>query len=321
MELYQLRTFAAVADAGHLTRAAERLHISQPAVSAQVKALEDELGVALFERTPNGMVLTPPGKRLLGHAEKVLAAAQDLKHEARVLTGAVAGRLRVGTVADPGFIRLGEFLNHAVDLHPLLELDVHQEVTGTAFEMVRSGELDASFYFGTLVHPLVASLPLQEVAYRVAAPSAWKDRVDAATWAELAALPWILTPAVSSHHDLVNTLFQQHGVEPTSVIQADQELVMGNLIVAGVGLSLMREDLAREREIAGDVVVLEAAGRLTTVLQFIYLAERAQDPSIAALVSALGDVWKSTDAAAIATEESPSQRKRRTPRKAITKAT
>ena len=61
MELYQLRTFAAVAELGHLTRAAERLHVSQPAVSAQIRALEDELGTPLFERGPSGMTLTTAG--------------------------------------------------------------------------------------------------------------------------------------------------------------------------------------------------------------------------------------------------------------------
>lgn len=290
MELYQLRTFAAVSELGHLTRASERLHISQPAVSAQIKALEDELGLALFERTPNGMVLTAPGRRLLTHAEKVLTAAEELKREARILTGAVSGRLRVGTVADPELTRLGEFLSHAVDLYPLLELDVHQKVTGAAFESVRAGELDASFYFGSLTHPTVVSLPLREVTYRVAAPSAWKDKVLHGTWEELAALPWILTPPISSHHDLVNALFQQHGVEPTSVVQADHESVMGSLIVSGVGLSLLREDLARAREKTEEVIVLKGA-RLTTMLQFIYLAQRAEDPTIAALLVALRKVW------------------------------
>jgi DNA-binding transcriptional LysR family regulator len=75
MELYQLRSFVAVAEAAHLTRASEKLHVSQPAVSAQIKALEDELDLALFERTSSGMVLTSAGRRLLADAEKVLAAA------------------------------------------------------------------------------------------------------------------------------------------------------------------------------------------------------------------------------------------------------
>jgi DNA-binding transcriptional LysR family regulator len=293
VELYQLRTFAAVAELGHLTRAAEKLHVSQPAVSAQIKALEDELGVPLFDRTPTGMDLTAPGKRLLAQAEKVLAAAQELKIEARSLAGAVAGRLRVGAVSDPEFIRLGAFLSRALELHPLLELEVQHQVTGAAFESVREGELDASFYFGTLTHPTVASLPLHEITYRVAAPAAWKDKVEGAAWNELAALPWILTPPISSHHELVNELFRQHAVEPTSVVQADHETVMENLIVSGVGLSLLREDLARAREATGEVVVLESA-RLTTMLQFIHLAEREQEPAIAALLFAVREVWRPT---------------------------
>lgn len=290
MELYQLRTFAAVAEFGHVTRAAEKVHISQPAVSAQIKALEEELGVPLFERTPTGMVLTAPGKRLLVLAERVLAAAQDLKAEARALAGTVAGRLRIGTVSDPESIRLGEFLSRAVELHPLLELEIHHQVSGVAFESVRAGELDASFYFGRLTHPAVASLALREVAYRVAAPAAWRDKVEKASWTELAALPWVLTPAISSHHGLVSELFATHGVEPTSVVQADHETVMENLIVSGIGLSMLREDHARAREATGEVVVLQGV-RLTTMLQFVYLAGREQEPAIAALLFAVREVW------------------------------
>ena len=113
MELYQLRSFAAVAEFAHLTRAAEKLHISQPAVSAQIKALEDELGVVLFERTPSGMVLTSAGRKLLPEAEKVIAAAQVLRSRARAIKGEVSGRVRVGTVSDPGFVRVGDFLAQA----------------------------------------------------------------------------------------------------------------------------------------------------------------------------------------------------------------
>ena len=82
MELYQLRSFAAIAELGQLTRAAEKLHVSQPAVSAQLKALEEKLGLTLFERTASGMVLTAPGARLLAEAEKVLTAARDMQNVA-----------------------------------------------------------------------------------------------------------------------------------------------------------------------------------------------------------------------------------------------
>ena len=78
MELYQLKTFVTVADEGNLTRAAQRLHISQPAVSAHVKALESELGVNLFERTPKGMRLTGDGEVLKAQAERALAEVEGI---------------------------------------------------------------------------------------------------------------------------------------------------------------------------------------------------------------------------------------------------
>src|SRR5471030_3318244 len=153
MELYQLRSFVGVAEAGHLTRAAEKLHLSQPAVSAQIKALEDELELALFERTPSGMTLTFAGRRLLSGAEKILAATQELRNDAGALKGEVAGKLSVGTLSDPDFIRIDEFLGTTVERHPLLQVELHHEISGAAFAKVRDGALDASFYFGELAHP------------------------------------------------------------------------------------------------------------------------------------------------------------------------
>jgi len=113
MELYQLRSFVAVAELGQLTRAAERLHVSQPALSAQIKSLEDELATVLFERGAAGMTLTPAGRQLLPRAERVLAAAQALRAEALALRGEVSGRIRLGTVGDPELTRLPDVLRRA----------------------------------------------------------------------------------------------------------------------------------------------------------------------------------------------------------------
>jgi DNA-binding transcriptional LysR family regulator len=290
MELYQLRSFVAVAEVRHLTRAAEKLHISQPALSAQIKALEDELGVTLFERTSTGMVLSAAGERLLPAVEQVLSAAQALWNQARSLTGEITGHPAVGTLSDPAFIRLGEFLNATRARYPLLRLELHHEISGAAFEKVRDGELDAAFYYGALSHPAVAGLPLRPMTYRVAGPAAWREKVEQADWEEIAALPWILTPSISSHNRLVAELFGERGVAPTKVVEADQESVISSLVVSGVGLSLMREDVALAKRAAGEVCLWEK-GRAATTLWFIYPQERADDPVIRALLDAIRATW------------------------------
>ncbi|MGP1677282.1 MAG: LysR family transcriptional regulator [Burkholderiales bacterium] len=291
MELYQLRSFVAVAEAGHLTRAAEKLHVSQPAVSAQIKALEDELDLVLFERTPSGMELTFAGQRLLPEAHKVLAAAQVLRGDATALKGEVAGKVSVGTLSDPDFIRIGEFLGATVRRHPLLQVELHHEISGAAFAKVRDGELDAGFYFGALAHPGVAGLRLRGISYRVAAPAAWEKRVLDADPAAIAKLPWIITPPISTHHQLVRALFDKHRIEPTKVVEADQEFVIANLVASGVGLSLIREELALEKAAAGEVCLWRDL-RLDTDLWFIYQVGRENDPVIRALLDVLADTWK-----------------------------
>lgn len=290
MELYQLRSLAAIAEAGQLTRAAEKLHLSQPALSAQLKALEDELDLILFDRTPNGMVLTAAGKRVLAGASKVLLAANALQNEAKLLKGQVVGKACIGTLSDPEFIHLGQFMNAAVKRFPLLELELQQEVTGLAMERVIAGEFDASYYYGEIGNRDVAGLPLREFAYLVAAPAEWKSRIDGAGWTEIAAMPWIIPPSFSTHHKLVHSLLDKHHVSPGKVVEADQEAVVSSLVVSGLGVALMREDLAREKVAAGEVCLWKDI-RLVTTLWFIYQRARQQDPIIRALLSVQEELW------------------------------
>lgn len=291
MELYQLRTFAAVAELGHLTRAAERLHVSQPAVSAQIRALEDELGMPLFERGATGMTLTSAGSKLLPLATRVIGAASDLKSHALSLKGEIAGHLRVGTLSDPDYLRLGDLMARAIERYPLLQLELRHEVTGAAFAKVRDGELDASFYYGPLHHAAVVSTPLRPMVYRVVVPAAWRDRIAGNAWTPIATLPWVMTPPISSHHALATELFETHGQTPETIVEADNESVVRSLVVAGLGAALMREDIAIDAERAGEVVRWPGA-RLLTTLQFLHPRERSEEPAISALLALVGDTWQ-----------------------------
>lgn len=290
MELYQLRSFVAIAELGQLTRAAEKLHVSQPAVSAQLKALEDKLGLALFERTASGMVLTAPGARLLAEAEKVLAAARDMQNVALSFKGELAGKASIGTLSDPNMTRIGEFMNVVLARHPLLEMELHQGVTGVALDHVRDGILDASFYYGELKYPSVQGLPLRRLVFRVVAPAAWADRLRISGWEQVAAMPWIIPPPISSHHQLAHSLMQQHGVTPGRVVEADQEAVIASLVVSGVGIALMREEIALDKAAVGEICIWNDE-QIDTTLWFVTLRQRESDPVIQALIEIQRDLW------------------------------
>lgn len=291
MELYQLKSFAAVAQMRHLTRAAEKLHISQPALSAQIRALEDTLGVALFERTPAGMMLTAAGRRLLPAAEKVLAAAQAMRNEARAIKGEIGGIVRVGTVSDPDFIRVAPFMCTTARRFPMVEVEFHQVVTGEAFKRVRDGGLDASFYYGELTHADVGGIALRKVVFRIVVPTAWKERVAGAGWEQIAQQPWVIPPQTSTDRELIGNLFRKHGVKPSRVMEADHEAVISSLAISGLGIALMRQEKALEREQAGEVF-LWGDVRLRTSLRFIYAKEREDDPIIRALADVVREVWQ-----------------------------
>lgn len=295
MELYQLRTFEAVAEEGQLKRASERLHLSQPAVSAHVKALEETLGVRLFARTSEGMELTAAGRSLLELARKTLAAAEEMKRAARALKGEISGQLRIGTLSSPDFIRLGDVLSRTVEYYPQLELELSQEVAGEALEGVQAGRLDASFYLGGALPPGIAGIALTQMVYCIAGPASWKERLAKAGWSELAQMPWIVTPPDGAIRQIVAQLFTSRGLEPpTRHVETDNTTVMSNLVASGVGVSLIREDLAREMERAGEVCVWDKADARTT-LWFIHRAERADDPLIGALLKVLNEVWQAPE--------------------------
>ena len=308
MELYQLRGFIAVAELAHLTRAAEKLPISQPALSAQIMALEDELGVQLFERAPAGMMLTAAGKQASARGRQGAGRRRGTARKGPSDGGRGRGPRAGRHARRPGIHPARGFPDPGDERFPLLEIELHHEVSGAAFEKVRDAVLDASFYYGDLTHPAVASIPLREIAYRIAAPAAWRDRIAEANWADIAALPWLMAPAISTHHVLATRLFAERGSAPATLIEADNEMVIRSLVASGLGVALVREDLAQESAAAGELVVWSDV-RLATTLQFIYSGEKREEPEMRALQDLITDVWR--EPAAAPTKERRARRRAR----------
>lgn len=292
--LQGLRAFVAVAREGSVSRAAVRLHLTQPAVSLKLKQLQDDLDLKLFRRKPQGLVLTADGQSLLPVAEKALAGLVAFERSARALHSTVRGRLKIGTIVDPEFIRLGAFLHRLVDRAPQLETELHQGMSGRVLDQVRNGNLDVGYFLappGTGPDlPELMHRELTRFDYHVIAPAGWAARVSDTHWASLAALPWIVTPEDSVHNRLLASVMEPQGAVPHGVAQVDQEACMLDLVRAGVGLSLARDALAMAERQERGLVVVEGV-RIPCALSFIWRRDRGDEPVIAEALEALAGVW------------------------------
>ncbi|MEX3944525.1 LysR family transcriptional regulator [Paraburkholderia sp. BR10937] len=293
MDLTLLRAFVTVAREGNLTRAATHLHLTQPAVSLQIKHLQEALGVTLFTRTSHGLALTRDGQALLPHAERALTAAGDVQRAAAALRHEVRGRLRIGTILDPAFLRLGGFLRQLVETWPQIETALRHGMSGWVLDQVRSRELDVGYYIGQPAPDpdTFHAITLTRFQYRVLAPAGWKDRVkDARDWRALAALPWIWTPPASAHNRLLTSLFEAAHARPVKVAEVDQEPSMLDLVKSGVGLTLARDSTALAEAHAHGLTIVEGV-TVPTELTFITLAARRDEPTIAAALKSIETQW------------------------------
>ncbi len=291
MDLTQLRAFITVAREGNLTRAAERLNLTQPAVSLQIKALQQSLHLNLFTRTPTGMMLTAEGAKLLPLAERVMAGSRELLQAAHSLNSTLSGNLAIGTILDPEFTRLGAFLKLLVEGYPQISTELQHGMSGWVQQRIRQGDLDVGYYLGDPLPQMHAAV-LRSFSYQVLAPQGWDKRVAGKSWTDLARLPWIWSPPASVHHRLLSAVFAQHAVEPLKVALVDQEASMLDLVKSGIGLSLVRDSIALRESQAHGLAIADAVS-VTTRLSFICVASRKTEPAIATAFRLIEDIWGS----------------------------
>ena len=294
MDFNLIRSFVTLAREGNLTRTAQRLHLTQPALSLQLKKLHEQLGLVLFERTPRGMRLTRAGEQLLPAAQRALEASTELVSLAAGISGQIGGRLRIGTIVDPEFLRLGPFLKRLVEYHPGLSTDLAHGMSGAVRREVAASRLDVAYTLGQPgmgdVDGAFEVLTLTGFDYRVIAPPGWQERVRGKDWKDLAQLPWIGTPPDSAHHRLLAGIFRKVGASPRIVAQVDLEPSMLDLVKSGVGLSLARDSIALRAAHAGGIVIADRV-HVPAELGFLCLRERRKEPAIAAAFSVIGSVW------------------------------
>lgn len=295
MDLQHVRAFVYVAHEGNLKRAAERLHLTQSAVSVQLKTFQQMLGLSLLARSPAGLALTADGRELLPLAEAILAGVRVLEKRAASMQDSLRGDLRIGTTLNPEVTRLGAFLRVIHTLYPQVKTRLHHGMSGDIRELLLKGALDVCYYVGdageSMQDPALHAQPLTVFTHYVIAPRGWRDRVQGRGWAELAALPWIWAPPQSVHNRLLSARFTEAGVTPMVVAEVDVEASMLDMVRSGIGLALAREPVAlRESETNGLVVLKNLP--LPSQLSFLVLHSRKEEPLSRAALEAVTSVFQ-----------------------------
>ncbi|MGO4329114.1 LysR family transcriptional regulator [Cupriavidus sp. 2TAF22] len=291
MDIRQLRTFVTVARLASVTRAAEALHITQPAVSGQLRQLEEDLGVRLLSRSTSSVTLTQSGQELLGRAESAIEAFGNFVNAAKGLRGQIEGHLRVGVVMlDPAMLRIGPFMQHMVTQYPGLKIDLQVGRTPWLRAALQSSEIDAAILVARTTPRGARALLLKSLSFCLVAPPSWGARLGGADAQELARLPWLRMTPDSAHQEMMAEICAQAGIHPAGTVEADHEALIGALVAAGVGIGLLRDELAQRAEAAGEAIRLSGYER-DTRLCLLYQEAREQDPAIIAMRDALRDVW------------------------------
>jgi DNA-binding transcriptional LysR family regulator len=286
MELRHLRYFLAVAEEGHITRAAERLGIQQPPLSQQIKALEAELGVQLFRRRPRGVEPTDAGESLLADARRILAEVEGAAARARRTARGEQGRVAVGFTASAPFHPLvTRAIRDFRAAHPLVSMSLEERGSAELLDDLRSERLDAAFVRaavpggdGVSVHDLLEEPML--VALPARHPLARRSK-GGLELARLAAEPFVLYRRASGPglHDAIVGACQSAGFTPHIAQEAPRITATLNLVAAGLGVTLVPQSLRGLQAAAIAYRPLRGRPRLVAPLR---LACRSVEPSAAA---------------------------------------
>lgn len=290
MELYQLHSFVTVAHEKHLTRAAEKLHTSQPSVSAHIKALEEEFGQALFLRTPRGMSLTAAGTLLYKKARAILTEVQSLAALAENLRQQPTGSITIGLNRNSEFLRIPTLYQKLHHTYPHIEITLHQAISGSILKMIRGNELDCGFILGDCNDTGLISLPLARLKLRVVGPANLEKQLSTAKQSELADFPWIGTPKDCPYTQIMEKFFHTHGITPHTEMLADQQSAIISMIEAGVGLSFMLEEEAIVAEKQGRISIWQQ-GDFPIDLSFVFREKNQHSPVIHAVTSEIITLW------------------------------
>lgn len=270
MELHQLEAFVAVAPNHSFTRAAEVLHLTQPAVTRQIATLERDLKTKLFDRLGRIVQLTPSGETLLRYAERVLHLADEARAAVADIETGAAGRLLVGASSTLATYLLPNLLAKFREAHPRIEIGIHTGVSAHIRERIRAGESDVGLVTSGIGEEssspddtTMTMLTLSELATCIVLPPthplASLPDVEPLTLLS-ANLPLLLMEPGTNLRGYADALL---GSTATPAMELDNVETIKRMIAAGLGISLLPEIAVRTEVAAGTLIALPIS-RITT---------------------------------------------------------
>jgi DNA-binding transcriptional LysR family regulator len=282
MELRHLRYFEAVARHSHVTRAAAELHIAQPALSKQISQLEQELGVALFDRVGRNVRLTEAGEALLPHARAVMAQVEAARAEMSERIGLRRGRATVGTPPTVGTQLLPSVLAEFNRRYPGIELRLHEAGVQTLLDLLETGLTDVAVVTLPVEDEHLTVVPLFTEEMVVAV---WKGHQLAAREdveiKQLQQEPWVLSPENYELRETTLSACAAAGFAPRVVLDGGETDTLLRFVATGIGVALVPRLAVNG---SSDVATLRVSDqRLSRTLGLVWRGDRVASPAARAL--------------------------------------
>ncbi len=258
MEFRQLRTFLAIVETRSFTRAAQRVHLSQAAVSAQIKALEEEVGALLFARVNKKVFLTEAGEVLLRHAEKLMHDYDEATFALSELNQAGRGRLRIGTASTMATTHpLPLILAELKHMYPGAQVTVFHGTSAEIVAKILKGDLD----MGLVSLPVEASDIHAEVLRRdllvaIVPPHHHLAQQTTISVQQLAGEPLILGETGGNTRRLIDLFFEKERLRPQIIMELGSVTSIKRMVEQGLGVSIVPRSSVREEVAAGKLGTL-----------------------------------------------------------------
>ncbi len=294
MDLKQLRTFLHVAETSSLSKAAKRLNVTQPALSRQIRLLEEDIGVPLFVRTGRGVVLSEAGEKLMPRARFLTEEMERLKMDMAAFTGTITGEVRLGLPPSVGLVLAGPVVEQVRQQFPNVRLRVTQLLSGALQETLLDGRMDIGILFEGNVSPQLRSIPLwSERLYFITKPDPqWEGRTSI-SYAECLEQPFILPGPKHGLRDMLEKEANKIDRPINVVVEAESLVVHTELVCRGLGCTILSYEACRAHIEAGRLIALPLVDpQIERICSLVW----SKDYPLTRAAQAMADVIKETAA-------------------------